>query len=270
MHNRRPVLLCFKQKRNKKAGMRPFSKTGIKRIIKKYNENDRVSGWGNGMKNKIYQVKIKKVILAFVGILMVGIGVAWNAGAGFGNDPVGIFYDGIRAVLGLRAEQLGMASNIVNVSLVVLLLIIGRKYINLGTIIYILPYGACVSIGTKLFSWIFVGAGFPGRVLASVFGCILLYTGVAIFIVMDIGMDPMTGIAMVLKDRLHWDFKRAKWLFDGTMTLTGFWLGGKLGAITVITALLAGPAIQFISGKLVCALSTDKNKRKGLPGRRIV
>lgn len=237
--------------------MRSFSKTGTDRIMKRRTRR-KDFGMGRGMEKKACQAKGKKILLAFVGILMVGIGVAWNAGAGFGNDPVGIFYDGIRASLGLGAEQLGMASNIVNWSLVALLLIIGRKYINLGTIIYILPYGLCVSVGTRLFALLFAGAGFAGRGLASVLGCTLLYTGVAILIVADIGMDPMTGIAMVLKDRLHWDFKRAKWLFDGTMTLIGFLLGGKLGIITVITALLAGPAIQFISGKLTGILAIEK------------
>ncbi len=37
-----------------------------------------------------------KIVLAVVGIMMVGMGVAFNAAAALGNDPVGIVYDGIR------------------------------------------------------------------------------------------------------------------------------------------------------------------------------
>lgn len=201
---------------------------------------------------------LKKIALAFAGIFLIGVGVAFNASAHLGNDPVGIFYDGIRNVLGLSETQLGMASNIVNLALAVLLFFIGRRYLNLGTIIYILPYGLCVSAGTYLYSKIFVSEALGVRIAASVAGCTMLYLGVAIFIVVDIGMDPMTGIAMVLKDVLHWDFKKGKWLFDGTMILVGFLLGGKLGVITVVTAFSAGPVIQFLSGKLEKLGTTKK------------
>ncbi len=201
---------------------------------------------------------LKKIALAFAGIFLIGVGVAFNASAHLGNDPVGIFYDGIRNVLGLSETQLGMASNIVNLALAVLLFFIGRRYLNLGTIIYILPYGLCVSAGTYLYGKIFVSEALGVRIAASVAGCTLLYLGVAIFIVVDIGMDPMTGIAMVLKDVLHWDFKKGKWLFDGTMILVGFLLGGKLGVITVVTAFSAGPVIQFLSGKLEKLGTTKK------------
>lgn len=192
----------------------------------------------------------RKVIFACLGIFLIGIGVSWNAAAGLGNDPVGIFYDGIRAALNLEPEQLGAASNIVNLALAVLLLLVGRRYLSIGTLIYILPYGVCVSLGSWIYAQLFAGDGLVGQIAASVAGCTLLYIGVAIFVTVDIGLDPMTGVAMVIRDRLHWDFKRAKWLFDGTLTLVGFLLGGTLGVVTLLTALLAGPSIQFISGKL--------------------
>ena len=54
---------------------------------------------------------------AAVGIILVGTGVAFNAAASLGNDPIGIVCDGIRNAVNLSSEQLGMASNIVNVVL---------------------------------------------------------------------------------------------------------------------------------------------------------
>ena len=62
-----------------------------------------------------------RIILAILGIILVGTGVAFNAAAALGNDPVGIVYDGIRSALNLSSEQLGMASNIVNIVLVVII-----------------------------------------------------------------------------------------------------------------------------------------------------
>ena len=87
------------------------------------------------------KVTAKSVLIALIGILLVGVGVAFNNCAGLGNDPVGIVYDGIRNVTGMGAEQLGLASNIVNLSLALLVFFTGRKYISVGTLVYFLPYG---------------------------------------------------------------------------------------------------------------------------------
>ena len=98
----------------------------------------------------------------------------------------------------------------------------------------------------------------PLQILGATLGCLLLYTGVAMFITADIGLDPFTGIVMVIRDRLKKEFKYVKVGFDiGCITL-GFSLGGKIGAITVITALMAGPLIQFLSDILKKLVKGDK------------
>ena len=194
------------------------------------------------------KITLTKIILALLGILFIGIGVAFNAANQLGNDPIGIIYDGIRNTLGLTVGQLGTVSNLVNISLILLLLIIGRRYINLGTLIYILPYGIFINLGTMLYHSMNI-TGMPGRIVAAIIGCLLIYIGVAIFISVDIGLDPFTGIVMVLRDKLKLDYKKVKIGFDLTMIVLGTLLGGKLGVITVITALSAGPTIQWFSGK---------------------
>ena len=57
------------------------------------------------------KISVATVSVALVGVLLCGMGVAFNNCAGLGNDSVGIFYDGIRSFLGLTGEQLGMASH---------------------------------------------------------------------------------------------------------------------------------------------------------------
>ena len=76
--------------------------------------------------------KSMKIVLAAAGIVMVGMGVAFNAAAALGNDPVGIVYDGIRNTAQLSAGQLGMASNIVNIVLMILVFCLDRHYVNIG------------------------------------------------------------------------------------------------------------------------------------------
>lgn len=197
--------------------------------------------------------KILRMVLAFVGILFIGTGVSFNASAALGNDPIGIVYDGIRSAADFSPEQLGMTSNVVNIVLIILVFITGRRYVNVGTLIYLLPYGIVVDLGTKLYHVIFKTQSLPFQITGAAIGCLMLYAGAAMFITADIGVDPFTGVVMVLKDRLHREYRIVKVCFDIGCIVLGALLGGKLGVITILTAITAGPVIQFLAkimGKL--------------------
>lgn len=189
----------------------------------------------------------KSILAAAFGVLLVGVGVAFNNCAGFGNDPVGIVYDGIRSISGMNQAQLGMASNAVNIVLLVFLLFVGRRYVSVGTFVYLLPYGFCVDLGNFLYGLHGASEDIWVRVVFSVLGCVLLSLGVAIYITVDIGVDPFTGVVLVLRDVLKKEYRYVKIGFDLTMVILGTLLGGRLGVVTVVTALAVGPVIQFFT-----------------------
>lgn len=196
------------------------------------------------------KINATSIVLAIAGIFLVGIGVAFNAKAALGNDPIGIVYDGVRNVANLSSEQLGMASNVVNIVLMVVVFFMSRKYINIGTFIYILPYGFAVNFGGSIYQLLFQNQTLVGQIIGAVIGCLLLYIGVAMFITADIGLDPFTGLVMAIKDILHMNYPKVKVAFDLCMIIIGVILGGKLGVITIITALCAGPSIQLIVNQI--------------------
>lgn len=193
------------------------------------------------------KINLKRILFALVGIMLVGIGIAFNSSSKLGNDPIGIVYDGVRNALSLSQEQFGTAINFVNWGLIVVLFFIGRKYINIGTFIYILPYGLFVSLGNKLYNMIFVSDNIVVRWISVIMGCIILYLGVAIFIVVNIGLDPFTGLVMLICDKVKKEYRTVKIVFDIFMIILGVVLGGTLGLITIITAFSAGPLIQFFT-----------------------
>ncbi len=193
----------------------------------------------------------KKLLLAIIGIVCVGSGVALNSVANLGNDPVAIVYDGIRNVAHLDASQLGVASNIVNICLVVLVFFLDRHYVNVGTLIYIVPYGTVVDLSGRLFRSLLGEVNtLPVQIPCAVAGCTMLFFGVGMYIATDIGLDPFTGVVMVIKDKVKKEYRIVKICFDIGCIVLGTILGGKLGAITVITALVAGPCIQFFSERI--------------------
>ncbi|MDF2904865.1 MAG: hypothetical protein K0R34_186 [Herbinix sp.] len=195
------------------------------------------------------QINLFKITFALFGILLIGVGVAFNVANQLGNDPIGLIYDGMLQVLGLTEASLGTVSNILNATLIGILLIIGRRYINIGTIIYIIPYGLFINLGSLLYRTIAIET-LSGRIIMSILGCAMIYLGVAIFIAVDIGLDPFTGIVMVLRDRFNMDFKKMKIIFDLSLILLGVLLGGTVGAITIVTALTAGPTIGWLANRM--------------------
>ena len=106
---------------------------------------------------------IKKIIFCFVGVAFIGFAIAFNNLAGLGNDPLSVFFDGARVVLFnlTGINNLGLATNIINYTLLVIIFIIAREYIHIGTFIYVLPLGSFVSLGV----WIFNALHIPTNIL---------------------------------------------------------------------------------------------------------
>lgn len=186
---------------------------------------------------------IKKMIFAFIGDIILGFGIAFNSCAGLGNDPISVFYSGVSNMLHIN---LGLASNIANYTMFIIVLILGRRYINIGTFIYTLPLGSFINLGIYIYGSLIKEQNLVIQIVSSVVGCLLLFLGIAIFISAEIGVDPWTGLALILSDRTKKKYMVFKVLIDILGFVVGFAMGGKIGITTVIAALLGGPVIQKI------------------------
>ena len=66
---------------------------------------------------------LKKVIFAFLGVILMGIGIAFNACANLGSDPISVFSYGIHSFGGVN---LGTAFNVTNYTLLFIVLILAE------------------------------------------------------------------------------------------------------------------------------------------------
>ncbi|GFZ33394.1 permease [Clostridium zeae] len=201
----------------------------------------------SNVKNKSYKTFLMRIIISLVGVSLVGFGLAFNSAGMLGNDPVAVLYDGVRNLLGLQPEKLGLVTNLVNFILLAMVFILGRKYINIGTFIYALPMGNFVSIGFKFHEILNIPNSLAGRIITSFCGCTMLFLGIGIFIAVNIGMDPVTGVIMLVRDKINGQYKVAKIICDIISLILGFSFGGKIGIVTIVAAFIAGPTIQKIS-----------------------
>lgn len=99
------------------------------------------------------------------------------------------------------------------------------------------------------------------RLYVLIQGVLFVGVGVAIFIVVDIGVDPFTGIVLVICDKIKKEYRYVKIGFDISMIILGTVLGGTLGAVTVITALAGGPVVQFYKNRIERLFWIEKMER---------
>lgn len=190
---------------------------------------------------------IKKFLFAFAGVLFMGFGIAFNSMAGFGNDPISVLYDGIKNFFHIN---LGIASMAANAILLIIIFFVDKKYINVGTLLYILALGAFIDLGIVLYKNCNLPETMFIKILSSCVGCLILFLGIAMYIFVNIGLDTWSGVTVLISEKLNISYKFVKISMDAICVLLGWILGGVVGIVTIIAAILGGPVIEKIKKSL--------------------
>ncbi|MGJ0707362.1 YczE/YyaS/YitT family protein, partial [Enterococcus avium] len=159
-------------------------------------------------------MKSKLTLYSLLGVFSVCIGIAFLNNTLLGNDPIGVFYDGIREFSGFSQPELGKVSNYINIILLVFLFVCGRNYFSVGTFLYLIPYGSFISIGSRVYTWLFVNIDSSFRIIISILGCLLYYFGISLFIACNIGTDPFNGFVFAIQDKIGWSLRKVKISLD--------------------------------------------------------
>ncbi len=206
------------------------------------------------MSKKFFNLSIPAILLkclfSFIGVLFIGFAIAFNSQASFGNDPISVFFDGVRVACGLPIEQLGIASNFVCYTLLALELIFGRKHINIGTFIYTFTLGIFIDLGISFYQYLNLPFTIPLRILTCICGCLMLFFGIAIFIATNFGVDQFTATIIIIQEKFNISFTIVKVASDIILLTVGFFLGGQVGIVTLVAAVAGGPIINFFAEKL--------------------
>lgn len=199
------------------------------------------------MKHRLNLPKLTDILLAALGVAFCGFGVGLSNGSALGFDPIGVFYDGLRATFNISPSFLGMVSIGINALLIIFLLFVSRKYVSFGTIIYLAGYGLFVDLGTLVYNLTIHEPSLVLRIILTTIGCLMLYIGLGIYVAIDIGVDPFTGVVLWLSDLTHKKLKIVKMVFDICIFIIGALLHGTLGIVTIVCAFVGGPLIQMVS-----------------------
>lgn len=195
------------------------------------------------MKNRTIKEILLRLVILFVGLTIAHLGVTLFLLANLGADPFNVLIQGLyRMTSFIPVLTHGRVHMIICFLIIILLLIVDRSYIGIGSLVCMFCGGPIIDFFNIILEPVFSGnPGMPFRVLANVLGCIILAFGMTIVIKSDAGTGPNDLVAIVISDKLKKKFSIIRVIVDFSFVLIGFLLGGTFGIGTLICAFLVGP-----------------------------
>lgn len=183
-------------------------------------------------------IVVKRIALLLAGLIIAHFGVTLFLLTNLGSDPFNVLVQGLSRQLGWSH---GNTHILVNVCIIVILLIIARRYIKIGTIICMFCGGPIIDF----FTWLLGGlvqddTVLPIKLALLLAGCVILAFGMTIVIKSDAGTGPNDLVSVVISDLTKKKFSIVRVLTDVGFVVIGFLLGGVFGVGTIVCAFLVG------------------------------
>jgi uncharacterized membrane protein YczE len=174
-----------------------------------------------------------------IGVCITGIGAAAYILANLGSDPVTAFVQGMSKQFG---RSFGFAMNVFNIFFFVIILIINRKMINVGTVLYTFTLGwFCNLFLAILGSFMGEDPSMVMRIGMIVLGTITLGIGLGFYQSADFGCGPSDAFNQTMAARTKLPLKYERICFDALMVLGGFLMGGVVFVGTIVGMVCVGP-----------------------------
>ncbi len=192
-----------------------------------------------------------RLTLAVLGNLMMGLSLSVLMKLNLGTDPYSSFVSGMARQLHL---SYGNMQVLVQAVMIVAMLLYGRRYIGIGTIINMVFLGYITDFGTFVLDS-FLDPGIWMTPLVR-FGSLvpavpIFLLGAAVYIAGDLGMSPFDAIPFLIAGRLQKvSFRTVRMAWDFAAMFFGFLLGGTAGLFTLLGVLFLGPVIAWLRGKV--------------------
>ena len=211
------------------------------------------------MKKRSIREWVVRAAILMVGLTIAHLGVTFFLLSDLGADSFNVLVQGVfRSLSGAAGSGIlthGRTHILVSILIWIILSFIDRSYIKIGTVLCMVCGGPIIDF----FTWVLTPVtssyqSIPGRVVMLCLGCVILAYGMTIVIKSDAGTGLNDLVSVVASDKLKTRFGITKLVVDAAFTLTGFLLGGKVGAGTLVSIALIGPVAEVflpINEKLV-------------------
>lgn len=208
--------------------------------------------------------------MTIAGVSICGLSVGFFSFSDLGVDPFQVFAQG-----SWHLTKMGYGSYyaILNLIMLVVIFLVDRKKIGLGTIINLFGVGYIAEFSEWCIRRLVHTDAFWLKLLFFLAGIVIMCLASAIYFTSDLGVSTYDAIALTISERTRFKFKYVRittdlicvitgWILLDLATLSSFpkggnafeiltWsLGGIVGLGTIITAFFMGPLIQFFNDRI--------------------
>ena len=185
----------------------------------------------------------KRILMMLIGNVILGTGAGMLRAADFGVDPYQCFVLGID-----KALKLGYGTTfvIVNAVFLVLMLILARKMLNVGTLVNMFFLGYIIDFSYSMCMKITSSPSFFVRVVYFIVSILLITFSSAVIYTADMGVSTYDWIALKTAEvQKKVSFKWCRVGTDLICVIIGLVFYIIPGIGTIVTAFLLGPLVSF-------------------------
>ena len=185
-----------------------------------------------------FSPKISTSFFLIFGLSIFGLGEGLLILSTTGNSPWSVLAEGISKTSGL---SIGIATFLISVSVLFLWIFIKQKP-GLGTIFNIIIIAGMIDITLNIFdapSSIFM------KYLLTVLSVMLVGLGSGIYLVANLGPGPRDGLMTGLTKLTNLPIALVRAFLEVSAVLAGWYLGGTVGAGTLLFAFGIGPCVAL-------------------------
>ncbi|MGC6769673.1 YczE/YyaS/YitT family protein [Enterococcus sp. LJL51] len=191
---------------------------------------------------------IIRSLFALLGVAILAFGAATLRIGQVGLDPYTAANIGIGETLGL---SLGVYQLIINIVILILVFIFGRKYIGIGTVINMVLTGFFIDFFTWMYTNLFsIELNLITQAALLIIGVVIFTFGASFYMSAKLGNAPYDAIAPIIVDRTNLSYRLIRVSQDVFFVILAFIFGGPVGVGTVINAFFTGPLIEFWNKKV--------------------
>lgn len=183
---------------------------------------------------------MKRYFRLLVAFFLCALGIMLTINCHIGVGPWDVLHIGMAKTLGCTMGQ----ANILVGAAVIFLNIILKQPLGTATILNILLIGSCVDI-IDMSGLVPTPQSLIGKYIMFILGMIIFSYGTFFYIAQAKGCGPRDGLMQILNKRSGIPVSIVKNSIELLALLVGWYLGGPVGAGTVLYALTIGFFIQY-------------------------
>lgn len=173
-------------------------------------------------------------LFSIVGVLILAFGVSILNIGNVGVDPFTAFNIGVGGAFNI---SLGNFQLLMNAIMLLVLLLFGRKFLGLGTVISMVMIGYSVEFFTGLLNGLTIyQTSLVFKAITLILGCNIFSLGISVYIISGLGVAPYDGLTLFIEEKTGLKYRVLRVIQDATFTLVAFIFRGPIGVGTVISA----------------------------------